>query len=292
VPKFPFSSDARFAPRARRVKACFAVFAVAALAGPVAADGEWSDQGRCNVPESFIAQHVSLARTALKLRTDQPIKIVAIGSSSTEGIGASDPDNTYPARLQEELERRWPEADVTVMNRGVGGERSFQMLARFDKDVFAEQPDLVIWQAGTNSALQKDADAASTREIIKTGVQRLKDAGIDVVLMSPQYAPSFNRVQRNLLHVEAIRSAARQKDVAVFRRFEIMQYWLASGQMTLDEMLSPDGLHLNDLSYGCVANQMAALIDHASRDKSLLVANASQGSSLPASVFAGEGAGQ
>lgn len=290
--KFLSSTDARFAPRARRAKACFALFAVAALTGPVAADGEWSDQGRCNVPESFIAQHVPLPRTALKLRTDQPIKIVAIGSSSTEGVGASDPDNAYPARLADELERLWPEADVTVINRGVGGERSFQMLARFDKDVFAEHPDLVIWQAGTNGALTSDETATATREIIKTGVQRLKDAGIDVVLMSPQYAPSFNRAQRNLLHVEAIRSAGRQKSVAVFRRFEIMQYWLASGQMTLDEMLSPDGLHLNDLSYGCVANQMAALIDHATRDKSVLVANAAQGSSLPASVFAGEGSGQ
>lgn len=290
--KSPLPIDARLAPRARRAKACFALFTIAALAGPVAADGEWSDQGRCNVPESFIAQHAPLPRTALKLRTDQPIKIVAIGSSSTEGVGASDPDNAYPARLEDELERRWPQADITVLNRGVGGERSHQMLARFDKDVFAEHPDLVIWQAGTNGALQSDEDAASTRETIKSGVQRLKDAGIDVVLMSPQYAPSFNRAQRNLLHVEAIRSAGRQKGVAVFRRFEIMQYWLASGQMTLDDMLSPDGLHLNDLSYGCVANQMAALIDHATRDKSLLVANATQGSSLPASVFAGEGPGK
>lgn len=278
--------------RLSKLRCCVALLAIAVLAGPVAADGEWSDQGRCNVPESFIAQNVPLPRTALKLRTDQPIKIVAIGSSSTEGVGASEPDNAYPARLADELERRWPEADVTVVNRGVGGERSFQMLARFDKDVFAEHPDLVIWQAGTNGALQSDEDAPSTRETIKTGIDRLRAAGIDVVLMSPQYAPSFNRQQRNLLHVEAVRSAGRQKGAAVFRRFEIMQYWLASGQMTLDEMLSPDGLHLNDLSYGCVANQLAALIDHATRDKSLMVAHSSTGSSLPASVFAGEGPGE
>jgi acyl-CoA thioesterase-1 len=278
-------------PRLRKLRCCGALLAIAVLAGPVAADGEWSDQGRCNVPESFIAQNVPLPRTALKLRTNQPIKIVAIGSSSTEGVGASEPDNAYPARLEDELERRWPEVDVTVVNRGVNGERSFQMLARFDKDVFAEHPDLVVWQAGTNGALQSDEDAPSTRETIKKGIDRLRAAGIDVVLMSPQYAPSFNRQQRNLLHVEAIRSAGRQKGAAVFRRFEIMQYWLASGQMTLDEMLSPDGLHLNDLSYGCVANQLAALIDHATADKSLMVAHATQ-SSLPDSVFAGEGPGE
>ncbi len=277
--------------RFSKLRCCVALLAIAVLAGPVAADGEWSDQGRCNVPQSFIAQNVPLARTALKLRTDQPIKIVAIGSSSTEGVGASEPGNAYPTRLQDELERLWPEADIAVLNRGVGGERVTQMMARFDRDVLAEEPDLVIWQSGTNGALQDDK-ADALRGHVMSGIDRLRAAGIDVVLMSPQYAPSFNRQQRNLLHVEAIRSAGRQKGVAVFRRFEIMQYWLASGQMTLDEMLSPDGLHLNDLSYGCVANQLAALIDHATRDKSLVVAHAATQSSLPASVFAGEGPGE
>ncbi len=276
-------------PQSRRAKLRFAaaMLAIAVLAGPVAADGEWSEQGRCNVPESFIAQHAPLSRTALKLNAGLPIKIVAIGSSSTAGAGASDPDNAYPARLEDELQRRWPTADITVLNRGIGGERANQMLARFDRDVFAAKPDLVIWQAGTNGALQGDRVDA-LRSTILEGVQRLRDERIDVVLMSPQYAPSFNRAQRNLLHVEAVRSAGRQAGVAVFRRFEIMQYWLASGQMTLDEMLSPDGLHLNDLSYGCVANQMAALIDHAARHTPMVVA----ANRLPASVFAGEGPGQ
>ena len=277
--------------RAKRAKAGFAFLAIAVLAGPEVADGEWSDQGRCSVPESFIAQDVQLTRTTLKLRADQPIKIVAIGSSSTEGVGASEPDNTYPARLEDELERLWPQAEITVLNRGVGGERTEQMLARFDKDVFAEHPDLVIWQSGTNDAVDNDR-ANAAHDTVIAGVEKLQAAGIDVVLMSPQYAPRFNRQQRSLLHVEAVRSAARDTGVAMFRRFEIMQYWLASGQMTLDEMLSPDGLHLNDLSYSCVANQLAALIDHATRANPIELAHAPAGSSLPASVFAGEGTGQ
>ncbi len=287
----PSSNDATIAPRTPFARNRFAFLAIAVLVVPVAADGEWSDQGRCNVPDSFIAQNVPLTRTAQQLHDNKPIKIVAIGSSSTQGVGASEPGNAYPARLEEELERLWPQANITVLNRGVGGERSHQMLARFDKDVFAERPDLVIWQTGTNNALSDDK-AEEARDLVMTGIGRLQAAGIDVILMSPQYAPSFNRRQRNLLHVEAIRSAGRDAGVAVFRRFEIMQYWLASGQMTLDEMLSPDGLHLNDLSYGCVANQMAELIDHATRDQSLYLAQAPTGSQLPASVFAGEGPGQ
>jgi hypothetical protein len=37
---------------------------------------------------------------------------------------------------------------ITVINRGVNGETAQEMLARFDRDVFAANPDLVLWQAG------------------------------------------------------------------------------------------------------------------------------------------------
>jgi acyl-CoA thioesterase-1 len=262
-----------------------AMAATTALA-PAHAQGS-NSKPNCAAPSELTRLDNQLKRLSRRSAAGQPLTIVAIGSSSTAGVGASDPDNAYPARLEDELQRRWPTADITVLNRGIGGERAHQMLARFERDIFAEKPDLVIWQAGTNGALRGDRVEA-LRTTILEGVERLRRERIDVVLMSPQYAPSFNRAQRNLLHVEGVRSAGRQTSVAVFRRFEIMQYWLASGQMTLDEMLSPDGLHLNDLSYGCVANQMAALIDHASRPVPMVVA----ANRLPASVFAGEGPGQ
>ena len=74
--------------------------------------------------------------------------IVAIGSSSTQGVGASDQAHTYPALLAEELRRRWPRLAVTVVNKGVGGENAEQMLARFTRDVLPYHPQLVIWQTG------------------------------------------------------------------------------------------------------------------------------------------------
>ncbi len=52
-----------------------------------------------------------LARTARSLAAGQPIKIVAIGSSSTSGAGASSPAASYPSRLAVELARRFPGHD-------------------------------------------------------------------------------------------------------------------------------------------------------------------------------------
>jgi acyl-CoA thioesterase-1 len=90
---------------------------------------------------------------------------VAIGSSSTARVGASNPAHTYPARLAEELRLRWPRLTVQVINSGVGGETADAMLARFERDVLAYSPQLVIWQTGSNSALQGwDIDVYEARE--------------------------------------------------------------------------------------------------------------------------------
>ena len=62
------------------------------------------------------------------------------------------------------------------------------MLARFDQSVIAESPDLVLWQVGTN-ALLLDRPLFPAGERIREGLNRLKEAGIDVVLIDPQFAP-------------------------------------------------------------------------------------------------------
>lgn len=250
-------------PVVTRAATCLA--AIGAFLSASLPAGASVDPQRCQVPDSFVMQGAPLPHVALKLRSGRPLKIVAIGSSSTAGAGASSPQHSYPAQLAETLKRMWPHVAVEVVNRGVGGERSHQMLARFARDVLPEKPDLAIWQVGTNGALA-GGSVGMMRELVLEGVDSLQKAGIDVVLMSPQFAPRFNEKPDHLLRVEAIRSAARDRYVGVFRRFEIMQAWIAGKRMTFDTMLSPDGLHLNDLSYGCIAHLLAVQIDRASRE--------------------------
>src|SRR5215472_6598370 len=118
---------------------------------------------------------VSLPNTARAIRHGAPLVIVAIGSSSTQGVGASDQAHTYPALLAEELRRRWPRLAVTVVNKGVGGENAQQMLARFPRDVLPYHPQLVIWQTGSNSALQS-GDVQGYEQTIREGIAQLKGA--------------------------------------------------------------------------------------------------------------------
>src|SRR5262245_2049885 len=105
----------------------------------------------CTAPTNAYRLDHPLRRIAQRLAAKQPITVVAIGSSSTAGAGASSSAASYPSRLEVELKERFPHLTIKVLNRGVGGEEAADMLARFDKSVLAEQPDLVGWQHGTKT---------------------------------------------------------------------------------------------------------------------------------------------
>ena len=238
---------------ARRLAVC-STMALVLLAAPPARAAD--EAGRCTAPDELTRFKVALPNTGRAIRQGRALVIVAIGSSSTEGVGASDPAHAYPAVLAEELRRRWPRLAVTVFNKGVSGEVISEVLARFERDVLPHRPQLVIWQTGSHAALGA-TDIESYGAAVREGIGRLKAARMDVVLMDPQFAP---RVLARPLHtrvVDAIGAAANDTKVAVFRRFAVMQHWVSSGQYQMDEVVSRDGLHLNDVSYGCIARLLA-----------------------------------
>jgi lysophospholipase L1-like esterase len=219
---------------------------------------------RCSAPEELTRLRVTLPNTARAIRQGRKLVIVAIGSSSTSGVGASDPAHAYPAVLADELRRRWPRLSVTVINKGIGGETVSAVLGRFERDVLSHRPDLVIWQTGSHAALGA-GDVAGYAAAVQEGIGRLKAAPLDIVLMDPQFAP---RVLARPLHVrvvDAIGAVAGDTKVAVFRRFAVMQHWIASGQYRMDDVISRDGLHLNDVSYGCIARLLADSLATAAR---------------------------
>lgn len=210
---------------------------------------------RCDAPYELTRFRVSLPNTARAIRSGKGLVILAIGSSSTEGAGASDEAHTYPARLAIELRRRWPQLSVTVINKGVGGQVAPQMLARFERDVLPYRPHLVIWQTGSNQVLRGDVKGYA--DTIREGITRLKAVGLDIVLMDPQFAPRVVARPIHPLVVESIGSVANDMNVAVFQRFAVMRHLIASGQYKAEDIISRDGLHMNDVSYSCIAHLMA-----------------------------------
>jgi lysophospholipase L1-like esterase len=220
----------------------------------------------CTAPAGLARFTNRLPRLADRVAHRAAITIVAIGSSSTAGAGASSPAATYPARLEALLRERAAGAmPITVLNRGVGGEEIREMLARFDRDVFAAKPDLVLWQLGTNSVLH-DHEIAGNGTLLSGELALLKLTGADVVLINPQYAPKVLAHPDLEAMVELISATAKTSSVELFDRFAIMKYWRETRGMPFEAFLSPDLLHMNDWGYDCVAQLLAnAIRDAATR---------------------------
>jgi len=202
---------------------------------------------------------LALPRTARLLVAGKPIKIVALGSSSTFGAGASTSAASYPSRLAEELARQFPGQEFVVLNRGVSGEEIQDMLARLDSAVIAEKPDLVLWQVGTNSVLRDHALEPHVG-LLHEGITRLKATGADVVLIDPQYAPRVIAKPTCDGMVSLIAATAKAEHVGLFHRFELMKHWYETQHLPFETFVSPDGLHMNDWSYGCLAKALGMAI--------------------------------
>jgi acyl-CoA thioesterase-1 len=213
----------------------------------------------CLAPPELADLGAALPRTAERLRDEEPLNIVAIGSSSTAGFGVASPANSYPNRLAVELQNLLPGAPLRVNNKGVNGEEAPDMLKRFERDVLALHPDLVIWQIGTNGVM-RDEDPAMIDATVRTGIEQLKRSGIDVILMDVQFAPRV-LTRPGLADLTAdLARTAREEHVGLFRRFEVMRHWVETRQLDFKRMVQDDGLHLSDLADVCVARLLAGAI--------------------------------
>ena len=238
----------------RFLPALAVLVAAGAFATPLGADEPASPRIDCLTSETARLA-APLKRFTERLMQGAPVKIVAFGSSSTAGAGATTPENNYPNRLAAELKERFPGVPVQVINRGVGGEDAREMLARLDRDVRDERPDLVLWQVGTNALLREDGIALEGG-MIREGLARMRATGADVVLIDPQYAPKVLKDPDAEPMVALLSLIAADKGVPVFQRFALMRRWRERG-VPFEMSLSPDLLHMNDWSYRCFARNLA-----------------------------------
>jgi lysophospholipase L1-like esterase len=207
----------------------------------------------CLPPKGGSKKMASLPRVAGKLAAGEPVVIIAFGSSSTVGFGSTSPEFTYPNRLAAQLHRQYPTADITVINRGQGGEDAPEMMKRLQTSVIDMRPDLVIWQVGTNAVL-RNLDPAETIKLVEDGVARIQASGADLVLIDPQYSPRVNeRAESAGKMINLLNKVAELRKVGIFPRFEVMRDWHEKQAIPIENFVIADGLHMSDWGYACFA---------------------------------------
>jgi GDSL-like Lipase/Acylhydrolase family len=196
-----------------------------------------------------------------------PVRIVAIGSSSTAGSHGVTP---YPDRLEAKLRAWFPQNGIEVLNRGKSGEEARENLGRFDTDVLGNAPALVIWQVGTN-AVFKYRDLKDVEDAIQEGLEKLSSQQMDVILMDPQYLPpllTMDRADAARQMVSIFEKFASEMEVSVFRRFDYMRRMHRYEKVSFDTMTAlhdENRLHHSDYSAGRVTQALFEVMVHAVR---------------------------
>jgi len=219
---------------------------------------------RCLAANLDLSLGTQLPRTAARLKSNEPLRIVAIGSSSTVGLWVLRSAATYPEVMRRELLRLRSNATINVINSGRIGDTISGNIARLERDVLAHAPDLVVWQLGTNNVACGGRPDYQLKNRVVEGVRSLKEGSADVMLMDLQYAPRVLASAYTSTMEAIIADVAKLERVGLFSRFALMRNSIDSG-VAQGELVSWDGLHNTADGYDCIGRALARAISNSAR---------------------------
>jgi acyl-CoA thioesterase I len=217
----------------------------------------------CLAANENLSLGAPLPHTFARLRSGGPLKVVAVGSSSTVGLWVLSSTGTYPEVMRRELMRLRPSANIEIVNSGRVGDTIPGNVARFDRDVLSVKPELVIWQLGTND-IAWGGRADGLKDVVIGGVRVLKASGADVILMDLQYAPVILASSHHSIIQTIIADVARQEHIGLFPRFALMLHSMEAG-LPSGALVSWDGLHNSAEGYDCIGRALARAIIRSAR---------------------------
>jgi lysophospholipase L1-like esterase len=196
-----------------------------------------------------------LPNSAAALQQRRRIRLLAIGASSTAVLGTG--RSGHPPLLERILERTIKGLDVEIVNRGFSGELAEAAAERLKIEVALNDPDIVLWQVGTNDALAH-VPVESFEQSVGSTVRWLKEHHVDLILVGLHY----NRRLAKDPHYQAIRASLRrittEQNVLRVGRYEAMEV-LARANAG-GERPDVDDFGQTEAGYNCMAQYIARSI--------------------------------
>ena len=227
------------------------------LSAPV---GTFGQEHECPVPERFYTSEPLLTKTAKALTGGQEVVIAVLGGASTVGLAAGGgPGLAWPARLSSVLAGRFPSARIKVVNLAVARQTAKAAVERLVRDVLLLKPTLVIWETGTMEAV-RGIDVDEFRETVQAGINELRAAGAEVVLMNMQFSRETDAMIDFGPYLIAMRELAEANDVPLFRRRGIMRHWAESDLLDLRARDDAKRRQLAAKLYDCIGRALADFV--------------------------------
>jgi lysophospholipase L1-like esterase len=208
----------------------------------------------CQSGAAATADNSPLPNVAAALAQRKTLRILAFGAAPGRVSGHG---GGYTAVIEAMLSHALKGIDVAIINRGVSGELAANAAFRMKNEVALEEPDLVLWQVGTNDALAY-VPVDEFTAAVKDQIDWLKSHRVDVVLVGLQFA---NRMLRDAHYTElrdTLRKLAVAENVIVVRFYEAMQIVnqaQAAGPEPVAEEFDRD-----EAGYNCLAQYVARAI--------------------------------
>lgn len=235
------------------------IIATAGMGLLSASAGVFGQEQDCSVPERFYMFEPQLTKTTKALAGGGEVVIAALGGSSTLGRAAGGPNLAWPARMASVLASRFPSARIKVVNLAVARQTAKAAAERLDRDVLPLKPTLVIWETGTMEAV-RGTDVDEFRETLQTGIDELRAAGAEVVLMNTQFSRDTDAVIQFRPYLIAMRELADANGVPLFRRHGIMRHWAESEVLDLRARDGEKRRQVAAKLYDCIGRALADFV--------------------------------
>jgi len=216
----------------------------------------------CAVPSYLLFGDSLLQRVNAAVTKDKTLNIVALGGTSSTLPGSDGQTFAYPARLEAALTRRLPGVKVTVTAVTKPRQTAEEMAESIDKLLLDQKPSLVVWQTGTYDAVH-GTDPEEFRATVSDGVEKIQEAGADVVLVNMQYSPRTESIVAVGAYADGIRWVSREREVPVFDRLAIMRHWYDAGQFDLYK--ATKDLKMAKSVHDCLGRALASTVIDAAR---------------------------
>lgn len=190
-----------------------------------------------------------------------PRTVLFFGDSITDAGRRNDPDELgdgYVRAIAEELGTTAPA--ITVVNRGIGGDRTGDLIARLEEDVIALEPDVVSILIGINDVWRRyDADEETSAEQFEANLRTILTAirdrtGARLLIVEPFLLPVADKLhyREDLDPKIAVERRLAEEFGATF--VELDAPLIALGQESTPETVAPDGVHPSADGHRFIAN--------------------------------------
>jgi lysophospholipase L1-like esterase len=215
------------------------------------------DADPCEVPGYILFGESKLEHVKKAVEEHKRLTVLVLGSGSSLMPGPEGAGKAYPGRLEEVLRKRFPGVDIKVVALAKSRQTAADMGQNLEKALLDRKPDLVIWQTGTVDAM-RGVDPESFRASLDEGIDHVVDAGADLILMNMQYSPRTETMISLSNYADIMRVVARERDVPLFDRREIMRYWNDNGNFDLN--LATKDVTTAYKVHDCLGRALASLV--------------------------------